>query len=289
MRKFVGIIGLFIGLSSASGQDIELLGVEYSRYPSAAVTSSDSLEANFTEYEVRLQFPAIKKEKFSLLIGGTYRLVTPDSDAGTFESNLYFLSTNFVGAYSLSDNQQLIIGVVPAISTTTNARGFTSDNYLMQGALLYRKKVSERFSYSFGVLSTSRFGAPIILPSLGMSHEGEKMKLDINLPLLIQSMWNYQNAFSYGLKLSVNGSQYNFEEESFNGSEVNLARFSRVRLGPQLQCVIKGPLVFTLYGGIAANRTYEFELNGADDLDFSLDNGPFVSFRLSLNPQLKNK
>lgn len=288
MKGPICIALLFTGLGSIRGQDFELFGMEYARYPSAALTTSDSLEANFTEYEAKLLFPAIRKEKFSLLVGGTYRLVIPDNDAGTSESNLFFLSANLIGAYNLSDNQRLILSAIPATSTTTNSRSFTSDNFLMQGALLYRKKVSEKFSYSLGVLSTSRFGAPLVIPSLGMSHEGERMKLDINLPLLIQSMWNYRNAFSYGLKLSVNGSQYNFEDESFNGSEVDLARFSRVRIGPQLQYRIKGPLVFTLSGGIAARRTYEFELNGADDLDFSLDNGPFVSFRLSLKPQSIN-
>jgi len=113
------------------------------------------------------------------------------------------------------------------------------------------------------------------------------MKLDVNLPFLISTRWNYKNAFSYGLKLSVNGSQYNFEDESFNGNEVDVANFSRLRFGPEIQYRVKGPIVLTLFGGVAANRTYEFELNNADDLDFSLDNGPFISLRLSLKPQQK--
>ncbi len=277
-----------LSLGTSFSQDIELFGVEYARYPSAKVTTVDSLEASFTEYVVTALIPAVKKERFNLLLGGTYRLVTPDGDDRPSDANLFFLAANIFGAYSLSDNKQLVLVALPAASTTTDSRGITSDNFLMQGALLYRKEVSERFSYTLGVLSTTRFGSPLVMPSVGLLHKGEKMKLDVNLPFLIQSIWNYQNTFSYGLKLSVNGSQYNFDEESFNGDQVDVANFSRLRIGPELQYRIKGPLVFTVYGGITVNRTYEFELIGADDVDFSLENGPFVSFRLSIKPQLKN-
>ena len=288
MNKFLFTLTLFFILDSCPGQEIELLGVEYARYPSSKVTTADSLETSFTEYEVAALFPAVRKEKFNLLLGGTYRLVAPEGDNRPSDARLFFLGANIVGAYRLSENKELVLAALPAASTTTDSRGITSDNFLMQGALIFRKKVSEKFSYTIGALSTSRFGSPIVIPSLGLSHTGEKMKLDINLPFLIRSTWNYQNPFSYGLKLSINGSQYNFDEESFSGDQVDVANFSRVRIGPALQYRVRGPLVLTLYGGIAANRTYEFELNNGDETDFSLDNGPFVSFRLSLKPQSEN-
>ncbi|MEO1255359.1 MAG: DUF6268 family outer membrane beta-barrel protein [Bacteroidota bacterium] len=287
MKNFLSIVVFHTVLGACLGQEIELLGMEYARYPSSKVTTTDSLEASFTEYEVAALFPAVREEKFNLLLGGTYRLVAPEGNDRLSEANLFFLGANIIGSYSLSGNKQLVLVALPAASTTTDSRGITSDNFLMQGALLFRKKVSESFSYTIGALSTSRFGSPIVIPSLGLSHTGEKMKLDINLPFLIRSIWNYQNPFSYGLKLSVNGSQYNFDEESFSGDQVDVANFSRIRIGPELQYRVKGPLVFTLYGGIAANRTYEFELNDGDKTDFSLDNGSFVSFRLSLKPQPK--
>ena len=274
-------------LGPCLGQDIELFGVEYARYPSAKVTDTDSLESSFTEYEVAILIPAVKKERFNLLLGGTYRLIIPEGD-GPSDANLFFLGANIIGAYSLSQNKQLVLAALPATSTTTDSRGVTSDNFLMQGALLYKKIVSHKFSYTLGILSTSRFGSPIVVPSLGLIYKGEKIKLDINLPFLIQPTWNYQNDFSYGLKLSVNGSQYNFDEESFNGDQVDVANFSRLRIGPELQYRLRGPLVFTLFGGITASRTYKFELNNGDALDFNLENGPFVSFRLSLKPQPKN-
>lgn len=97
-------------------------------------------------------------------------------------------------------------------------------------------------------------------------------------------MWNYAKPFSYGFKIDVNGSQYNLNNESFNGAEVDLLRFSRVRLGPEFQYRIAGPLVFELFAGIVARRTYNFELIGSDDIDLRLENGPFISARLCIKP-----
>lgn len=288
MRREISFLLLSIVLGTCLAQDIEVMGMEYARYPSVKTSVADSLESSFTEYEIAALFPAVRKEKFSLLLGGTYRLVVPEGEDRPSNANLFFLGANIYGAFSLSESQRLILAAIPAASTTTDSRGITSDNFLMQGALLYRKTVNERFSYTLGVLSTSSFGSPLVVPSLGLTYKREKMKLDVNLPFLIQSTWNYQNDFSYAFKIAVNGSQYNFENQFFNGNEVDLANFSRIRIGPELRYRIKGPLVFSLFGGIAANRTYRFELTNGDELDFSLENGPFVSFRLSLRPQQQN-
>ena len=287
MRKmfFMSILSVF--LSKGFWQDLELLGLEYARYPDASIEESDSVEVNFTEIEIAAMFPAVRKDQFSLLAGGTYRHITPESTEREFESDLFFLSLRLVGVIKLTDKESLILNAAPAISTTDDSGRFKGENFLMQGGALYQKKVSERFSYTLGILSTSRFGSPLVLPSIGISHLGEKMRLDVNLPLLIRTMWNYKNPFSYGLKLSVNGSQYNFDNQNIGTNEVDLARLSRNRIGPEIQYRIKGPLVFTLFGGIAANRTYEFELTGSDDVDFTLENGPFIAVRLALKPQMK--
>ncbi len=288
MSKLLFLIAICIALSNCFAQSIELFGVEYANFPNAQVKDRDSIEANFSEFEISFWAPVFLKEKWSFLVGGNYRLVMPETANQQIDDNLFFLALRLAGAYNFSKNKQLIISIIPAISTTDEPGSFAGNNLLMQGGILFKKQTSERFTYALGVISTSRFGSPLILPSIGLTHAGDNMKLDINLPLLAKMMWNYQNTFSYGWRIAVNGSQYNLNNKSFNGTEVDLARFSRVRLGPEFQYRIKGPLVLTLYGGIAANRTYDFKLIGSDDIDFSLENGPFISFRFSINPQTKN-
>jgi len=101
-------------------------------------------------------------------------LVIPEGDQRQTESNLFFLGAKLFGAYKLTDKSQLVLSAIPALSTPTDSRGISSDNLLMQGAFLYRKNVSEMFSYTLGVLSTSRFGSPLVVPSVGLYHLGKK-------------------------------------------------------------------------------------------------------------------
>lgn len=289
MHKIFGTILLLAIVGNCLGQEFELLEVEYARYPIASLQKADSIEAAISEYQVSFLLPAIRKEKWSFLAGATYRLVVPESAYRQSNDDLFFLGLRLAGVFNVSDNKQLIVSAFPAISTTEEPGSFSGNNFLMQGGVLFKTQKTEQFSYSLGVISTTRFGRPLILPSLGLTRLGDKMKLDMNLPFYVKTMWNYPNRFSYGLKFDVNGSQYNLNNETFNGSEVDLLRFSRVRLGPEFQYRITGPLVFELFAGIAARRTYDFELIGSDDIDLSLENGPFISFRICIKPQVNKK
>ncbi len=288
MSKILFLFAICIAFGNCFGQDIEFLGLEYALYPSSKVSSVDSLASGFTELEMALLIPTVIKKRFNLLLGGVYRLVIPEGDNRTSNVNLFFLGANIIAAYNFSERKQLILTAIPATSTTTDSRGLATDNFLMQGGLLYRKTVSSVFTYTLGLLSTSRFGSPIVVPALGILYKTEKIKLTVNLPFLIQSTWNYQGNLAYSLKIAVNGSQYNFENEFYNEDQLDVVNFSRIRIGPELQYRIKGPLLVSLYGGIAANRTYDFELMNGDDIDLSLVNGPFIAARIFLKPLHKN-
>lgn len=289
MNKLIATILLLVIAGNCWGQEFELLEVEYARYPNAPLNNLDSIEAIVSEYQVSFLLPAVQKEKWSFLVGATYRLVVPESADRQSNDDLFFLGLRLASVFNVAENKQLIVSAFPGISTTEEPGSFSGNNFLMQGGILFKTQKTEQFSYSIGLISTSRFGRPLILPSLGMTRAGDKMKLDINLPFLVKAMWNYSNRFSYGLKFDVNGSQYNLNNETFNGSEVDLVRFSRVRLGPEFQYRIVGPLFIELFAGIAARRTYDFEIIGSDDIDLSLENGPFLSMSLYINPRLSKK
>jgi len=286
IKLFTVLLSCSIG--ACFSQDIELFGLEYAHYPSVSSTENDSLEVSLTEYEVSALFPVLRKEKFSLLTGGTYHLVIPDNNEETLDNNFYSLGFNLIGAYTLSEKASLAFNIFPSFAASSNSPTFSGDSFVMQGGVFYSKKVSDKFSYNIGVISTTQFGSPIFLPLFGMSHKGEKMRLDINLPSSLTAKWNYKKRFSYGLRFSVNGSLYSLDEQTGFGANVDQVRFSRVRLGPEFTYRLKGPLVFSLFGGMAAGRTYEFEVEGVDDVDFSLDSGPFFAVRISFNPQADN-
>lgn len=284
MDKFFGTILLLAIAGNCWSQEFELLEVEYARYPKASLSKTDSIEEIISEFQVSFLLPAIQKEKWSLMAGATYRLVVPESTDRQSSDDLFFLGLRMAGVFNISDNKQLIVSAYPAISTTDEPRSFSGNNFLLQGGVLFKTQKTEKFSYTLGVFSTSRFGRPLILLSLCLTRLGNKMKLYINFPFLVKTMWSYANRFSYGLKFDINGSQYNLNNQTFNGSEVDLVRFSRVRLEPEFQYRIVGPLFIELFAGIAARRTYDFEIIGSDGIDLSLENGPFIAAKLCFKP-----
>lgn len=109
----------------------------------------------------------------------------PDNSAIQVQSNLFLLGLRVLVAYTISENQRIIFNAFPAISTTDDARSFHEDNYLFQGGILFNKTVNERFAYTLGVLSTSRFGSPLVIPSVGFLYETERSigAIILNLPL----------------------------------------------------------------------------------------------------------
>jgi hypothetical protein len=288
-KVFITVYCLTLAVFHGVGQQLELLGVEYARYPASDVEDRDTINVSFDEFEVSALAPVSIGDRWTLLAGGTYRHILPTNSVGAFEDNLFFLALRLVASYQLSDNKRLIINALPAISTTDDARSFEGDNFLMQGGVFFNKVVNERFSYTLGILSTSRFGSPIVLPSLGFSHETDQFKLNLALPFLVQAIWDHEKRLSYGIRLAVNGSQYNFNDEFVNGNEVLLANFSRTRFGPELIYKIKESLVVNLFGGTTLNRTYNFSLSSIDDLDFGLQNGPFAAIRLSIIPPMASE
>lgn len=285
-NALVIIVLLLIISSEIFTQSLSPFSFEYSYYPKSNVSSNDTIEVSFNELELSTIYPFRNDSTFIFLGGVNYRHVFPESNNSFGETNLFLLGINLIAGYRFSKKSTIIVNFLPAISTSTKSRSFNPDNFLFQGALFYSRKTSATFSYRLGIVSTSRFGQPLVIPSFGLNYLGKKVKLDINLPFKIEAMWGYYNRFAYGVNISVNGSQYNFDNRTINGVEVDLAQFSRVRIGPQCDFRIKGPLVLSFQAGIAANRTYYFKTVAANDVDFDLDNGPFLAAKLLLRPPI---
>lgn len=287
--KNLFLLVLFLFANVCVGQELELLSVEYSRYPEAQVKEADTLQVSFDEFAVSAVFPISKPDddkKWIFLAGGNYAHVLPKTSRRPFSSNLFFLGLRLIAIHNITEKSKLLLNVLPAISTTDDARSFEGKNFLMQGSVSYLKEVNDGFSYMLGIISTSRFGSPIVVPLVGITHEMPNLRITATLPLVIRALWAYDKDFSYGLKFAVNGSQYNFDNETFNGNQADFANFSRVRVGPEIRFRTGNtPLLINLYGGITIRRRYEFDSVNADDLDLSLKNGPFFSVKLSLDPR----
>ncbi len=270
-------------------QDFELFGLEYSYFPDAAVrNSSDSVNINFNDFELSALAPIKASEQLYFLVGGNYRFIDPKSSETQIEPNLHFIALRLSTVINFSRDNSLMVTFNPAISSTLNS-SLTRDDFLFLGNIIYRKKVSEVFSYAVGAAYTSRFGRPLALPIGALFYRGNKFSLNATLPIEIQATWNPNKQFTYGLKASVNGSQYNLPDGTIiGGVEMNVLNFSGLQVGPEIGIRIKGPLHLTLFGGLITGRTFYFVATNETDQDSRINNGGFISARISIKQPSAN-
>jgi hypothetical protein len=161
----------------------------------------------------------------------------------------------------------------------------TTEDFLTQASLGYYREVSERFNYGIGIIYTSRFGYPLLLPLIALNHKREKVKYDITLPVLLKATWAYDKNLSFALKFSVNGSQFNTAQNAeFNNIPVDAVNFSRILIGPELGIRLKKQLFLTFYGGISVRRLFELNSDSGPTQDLGLNDGAFVSAKISIKP-----
>jgi hypothetical protein len=288
--KLLLIIYLFSIGNFVYAQTPELFKVAYSYLPEQTIKeSNDSVKASFSEFETSFLTPIKAGDKLLLLVGATYRMVFPLSTINELETRLYFIAMRLSAIFNIDEKQRLIGMVIPAISSTLQG-ALTGDDFLTQASLGYYRDVSKRFNYGVGVIYTSRFGSPLVLPLIALNHKREKVRYAITLPVFLQATWAYNKNLNYGIKFSVNGSQYNpAQDAQFNAISIDDVNFSRVLFGPELGIRLKGPVYLTLYGGISFRRVFKFNSNSGPDQDLGLNDGAFVSAKISIKPNHKHQ
>lgn len=280
------MIGVCLFAFNIGAQDLEILKVQYSYLPNGQIADSTIADEkiDFSEYTISVLLPAIMGDKFHLLAGGTFNLAFPQSANNEANTKLYFMGLRFIGAYDLNEKNRLIATWVPSISSTLED-DLSGDDFLTQASISYSRLATDSLRYGFGVMYTSRFGFPQALPLLTCSYLRAKVRYDIRLPISIRATWDYDAKFSYGLKLSVNGSQFNASQGAiYEGVPIDAVNFSRILLGPEFGIRLKEKLYLTLFAGVSLRRIFELKSENDLDQNLSLDNGLFFSAKISLKP-----
>ena len=223
-----------------------------------------------------------------------YKLVTPFSEndrIGIDGENLHLVGYRLMMLHQIKNDWRIIALFNPVVSSTFST-ALENDDFLFNGALQFIKKKTEKLSYGGGLMFTSRFGNPILLPTLRLTLSSDKSKFQIILPTGI----TYDLLFgklTAGLQASVDGSLYNvnYTINSGNGNlePVDKIAYTRVLVGPSISYRFGKIFQFSADTGITLARKLELESDVFEDQTNDVENAPYFRFGIAIVPPAKDQ
>lgn len=246
-KLLLGLLLLGLLGNGAAAQDIDLLKLQYNYLPDATLKESDdSARSSFHEWHASLVLPVSRNQKWTVLFGGLFNLVYPQSNLNAANSRLYFIALQCTTVYKLSDKHKIVGLFLPGISSTLEDPLSTKD-FLAQFGFSYLISPNPSLTYGIGGVYNSSFGFPLVLPLLSLQYQKGHSLYDFTFPSHIKAIWNYLKPISYRLKASINGSQYNTPDQSqFNGNPIEVINFSRVLIDPELNFELRSQIHLSL-------------------------------------------
>ena len=273
----------------------KLAGFSFTRFPGAGVTDSPlNREIELNEYNFFVNLPMrLKNEKTVLINGLQYKLVIPTADNDVALNidgqHLHVVGYSLTVVHQLKNDWRALIVLSPTLSSTFN-QPLEGDDFLFNGTVQFIKRKSEKLSYGGGILATSRFGDPIILPSLQLTHKTDRSKFQVILPRGI-TYERYYGKLTAGLKAEVDGSLYNVNYSRTTllneVQPVDKVGYTRVVLGPSLSYRLGKVIQLEASGGISVAQSIELQGDPFEDESYDLDNGTFFQVGVSIVPPKK--
>ncbi|TRX54887.1 hypothetical protein FNH22_19225 [Fulvivirga sp. M361] len=300
MRSYKLLWNIVCGLLLLSSlptwsQDLQLAGISFTRFPGAQITDSPlDQEVEVNEYNFFLNLPKrLKNEKTILINGLQYRLVTTFTDnnlnLGLDEQHLHLIGYRVMAFHPLANNWSALVSLNPTLSSTFNT-ALEWDDFLFNGLLQFVKKKSDRLSYGGGIAFTSRFGEPILIPTLQLTIRSENSKFQVLLPRNI-TYDRFFGRFTAGLQMAASGSRYNvnYSRTNFlNATEpVDKLVYTRVIIGPSLSYRIGKVIQLEASGGVSVARRVELQGSLFDDDNYDIANSQYFRFGIAIIPPEK--
>lgn len=291
-----GLLFLFSSFSTRS-QSLQLVGFSFTRFPGAVVKDTPlNQKVEVNEYNFFVNLPKqLKNEKTTLINGLQYRLVTPlvdnDLNLGLDGRNLHLVGYRLSVLQQLTNDWKVLLSLNPTLSSSFNTQ-LAGEDFLMNGALLFVKKKSERFSYGGGIAYLSSFGEPAFIPTLQLTLSSEKSKLQMLLPRRIVYD-HYFGKWTAGLKIEANGSRYNVDYNRTNTRNdtelVDMLAYAHVVFGPSLKYRLGKAIQLEASGGIAVARRIELQGDLIEDANYDAENGSFFQLGIAVVPPKNDK
>jgi hypothetical protein len=296
-RKNILLLVLFQSFCGLSAQNFQLAGLNFSQFSKSEVKNSPSnQQVKFQEINFFLKIPVkFKNNKTILMNTFRYGMVSatafdsPLFSDSEFNKNLHSVAYSPILIHKISEKWMLAGTITPTLASDFGEK-LSGDDLLFQGMLLALAKPNDKITTGGGVVYTTQLGAPRFLPLAQFRFYDGRHFLNIFLPTSINYSYAIGEAKKWrvGVRAATNGGNFNVDNRDFTEiipNSINKLLYSRVNLGPVINCQLTDKILMEASGGVSAGRKYKFEDASKNYFNYNSENSPFFNIGIFLtNP-----
>lgn len=148
--------------------------------------------------------------------------------------------------------------------------------------MLVSKQMNDKMKLGVGVINSTRWGSPIVIPALSFHYKHKKHQLNALLPVNFKYTYALlpKNKLKLGFKYARNGADFNIY--SSNSPEVDKLSYSRANIGFLTTYKPKKLMRFELNAGISTGRVYRLVADNLNVNEFDSKAEPFITIGFSI-------
>jgi len=283
------VIILLLFLNNTYSQDFKLAGIHYANYPKAAIKDiSGNQETSFNEFGVFINFPKkLKNDKTALINGIGYGFVEatmynfPTLPTSEYQKKLQVFYYQLMLLHKWNEKWSLLVNLKPTIASDFEQK-LSSDDLFIQGAVIATKTMNNKFKIGGGVVSSTRWGSPRVLPVVNMHYKYNKHNLNALLPLNLIYTYSLlpEEKLKLGVKYARNGANFNIYASDL--AEIDKINYSRANVGILANYQLTKILRLEAYGGVSTRRIYRLVDFDKNMYDYDSNAAPFFSIGIVL-------
>jgi len=287
MHKVFILFCLLWSLTSYGQQYVDLVKLNYSNTP---VNPFDSLTNGTRVQEYNLDFilPVVLDEKYTLLFGGYAEGVVAKTDpTQTGLTSVYSTLLKVGVQVKHSKNWSASYLFMPKIASDFKGTLGPSD-FQYGGFVRFKRKLSDRKNYSFGLYANSELFGPFFVPLIGFYYLSPDHKFETNLTLPLYADANYEllprlkagaRFVAFVRSYHLNNPAYSTNGEYLTKATNEISTYLRFELNPSL--------LFEGHVGYSIGRNYRI-YDIEDRVTWGLSAFRFGDDREQLNTDFKD-
>ncbi len=276
----------FVFVSNIFSQDFELTGIRYLNYP-----ATGGNDFSVQEFGAFLNIPNKLKNDKTILVNGLFygqvRMNDLENHIPTLEQELVLHSVSYRFTFIHKFNEKwALVGVLEPTLASDFESSLSSDDFVLQSTAMVSKTISPKLNLGAGLIYTTRFGSPRVIPVMPIKFKSNKHRINAMLPTKILYAYEAKPNLDIGIKATINGANFNITGFSNQTDDVNKINYTRANIGPVVYYKPKKIITLELTGGISTNRRYNSVLANDDVIETTLPTQAFFNFGLVIKPDL---